>query len=136
MGVSAVFVDAGTDERRVTVLLDQTECLDVVEATLRDAGYRLESLEPGLDTVWDVAATAPDLVILALGTHGRSAGTTQLMSALTGHPRLRRVPIALCDPSGLAPVQMATAEHGASGIGEPAGKADEMRVLLGRLAVR
>jgi hypothetical protein len=136
MEASAIFGEGRPGGRRVTVLLERADCLTVVAATLGEVGLSLESVEPGVDTVWDVAATGPDLVILAVEPARRAGAASELAAALRAHPRLRSVPMALCDPGGLSPVAMAPPDRAAVGIDDRPAESADVRALLAQLLGR
>ncbi len=111
MGTSAVFVDRQLNGHRITVIVEEPAHVDALRASLRDAGFAIESIEVGLDTAWDIAATCPDLVIVHVASSAARRAARGRVNELRAHPRLRLVPVILCAPRGVRPIRIPPTER-------------------------
>ena len=130
MGASAIFIDQEPAGRRITVVVDEASCLELVTDTLLAAGFHLESVDHGVDTAWDVAASGPDVVILAVAKRVSATTLQERLEELREHPRLHGVPVLICSTTGLRPVQMAAARRAKIEILEPAGTPERLGAVL------
>jgi hypothetical protein len=111
MGTSAVFVGQQQNGHRITLLVEEPAQVDALRESLLDAGFAIESIEVGLDTAWDVAATCPDLVIVHVASEGAQRSARGRLHQLRAHPRLRLVPVILCTPRGVRPFRIPRTER-------------------------
>ena len=79
--------------KRVLVVDDEPNVVDVITANLEAEGYEVESAADGSEA-WDcVVASLPDLVVLDWMLPGR--GGLELLNDLRRHPRTRDLPVVL-----------------------------------------
>lgn len=110
MATSAIFAQRQPEGLRVSVILERLTRLDVFERALPRAGYDLQSVEAGLDTACDIAASHPDLLIFDARSRSAIIRLAPLLAMVRSHPRLRRIPVLLCMPRRLRAVPMARPE--------------------------
>jgi hypothetical protein len=133
MGASAVFVDRSEHGRRITAIVEELSCLELVQGALLDAGFHLESVDAGVDTTWDIAATGPDLLVITITSEAGASGLASRVAALRAHPRLEVVPVVLCAPDDLQPIAISPEERVSLGIVDATGTSDQLRELAARL---
>jgi hypothetical protein len=134
MGASAVFVDRSEHGRRITAIVEELSCLELVREALLDAGFHLDSVDAGVDTIWDIAATGPDLLVITITSEAGASGLASRVAALRAHPRLEVVPVVLCAPDDLQPIAISPEERVSLGIVDATGASDQLRELAARLS--
>ena len=86
----------GSKRARVTVIDDSPEFLSLLEDVLAPAHD--VATRPVVHSVSDLAAAAPDLLVVDLHCGGPEGGLTgwEIIAAARRHPDLRHVPIVVC----------------------------------------
>jgi len=83
--------------RRIVVINDSADFLDTVTEVLGEAGHRVSGHGGDQLTADDIAAMAPDLVILDLVLrHRELAAGWDLLVLIRSHPDLATVPLIVC----------------------------------------
>lgn len=84
--------------RRITVINDSPEFLEVISELLEAVGYAVQAFDGSRLTMEQLVETRPDLIILDLRLHPGSAQLTgwDFLLLLRAHRELREIPIIVC----------------------------------------
>ena len=84
--------------KRITILDDHEELVEVLTELLETAGYEVAALTGPLTSLDEVAATRPDLIILDLIFPGDQRQMTgwEYLRLIRSHDQLRSTPVLIC----------------------------------------
>lgn len=84
--------------KRITILDDHEELVDVLTELLENAGYEVAALTGHLTSLDEVAGTRPDLIILDLVFPGDQRQMTgwEYLRLIRSHETLRATPVLIC----------------------------------------
>jgi CheY-like chemotaxis protein len=85
------------EAKKVLVVDDDSDILDVIRIILEDAGYEVSTLDNGREVMAEVCNNTPDLILLDVmlcGIDGRD-----ICMAIKSNPRLSLIPIIMISAS-------------------------------------